>query len=118
MEDNTQTSPVALQTDDAGFRQKRRLIGLLSYINILVIPAYMLAKGDERLLFHVRQGAVLFSIEMATICSIVIMPFLLGIFIPLQIIFFVYSVIGVYNATQGHERPLPFIGSLASHVPF
>ena len=113
----TASAASAAPTND--FEKKRQLIGVLSYLSILVVVAYSMADKDERLLFHVRQGAVLFAVEVATIAlfsTILFMLWPLSSLIQLGLL--VLSIIGIINAVKGRDTELPLIGHLAKHVPF
>lgn len=98
--------------------QHRKLVGVLSYISILVVLAYIMAKNDPKLLFHVKQGVVLFVAEVATM--VVFQMFLMMLW-PLASLlnlgFLVLSVIGILHVLKGQDKELPLIGHLAVHVP-
>ena len=115
----TPAAPVPPTPHDPSFEQKRKMIGVLSYFNVLVIFAYTMANNDERLLFHVRQGAVLCLIELAALVVgwmtfMIVAPLLM----LAQIFFLILSIIGIANVLTGKDKELPFIGHLAKHLPF
>ena len=108
------TEPVPVPSHTA---QKNTLMAAASYLGPLVIVSYLLAKDDSFVKFHVRQGAVLFGIEIAlsVITSMFWGLFMLGQLINLGV--FVLAIIGIVNAVQGKERELPLVGHLAVHIP-
>lgn len=101
--------------------QKNVLMAALSYVGPLIIISYLVAKDDPFVKFHIRQGAILFIIEVALF---VITSLFWSIFwsmeMFLQIInlgLLVLSVIGIINAVQSKEKELPLIGHLSVHIP-
>lgn len=93
------------------------LMCILSYLGILVIIPFLMAKNDASVKFHLKQGIVLAGIWVAA--------YLLGMFTyvlwpVLQLVNFaliILSIIGIINVVQGHEKPLPLVGSLVSYIP-
>lgn len=103
---------------DAAFEQKRKTVGILSYISILVVAAYFMANGDKRLMFHVKQGVVLFVCEIAVMVVAQMLLWTLSPIISiLNIALFVLMIIGIMNVLNGKEKELPVIGQFATHVP-
>jgi uncharacterized membrane protein len=97
--------------------QKNTLMAVLSYIGPLVIVSYLMAKDDSFVKFHIRQGAVLFGIEIALsiLASMFWWLYVITQFVNLGM--FVLSIIGIMNAIHGKEKELPLVGHLAVHVP-
>ena len=128
MEENTQENSGSTHTPQTNvgapdtqkeFEKKRQLIGILSYLSILVVFAYNMADKDERLMFHVRQGAVLFAVEVAVIALFSTILFMLWPLASLiNIALLILSIIGIINVIKGKDKELPLIGHLAKHVPF
>jgi uncharacterized membrane protein len=105
MEENTQ-SP-----------KKNTGMAVVAYI-IFFIPLLTDAKNDPFVKYHVKQGLVLFIgyiievfIGMIPVIGWIISP-LLGIFL------LVLFIIGIMNAINGKEKPLPVIGSFAQSFKF
>jgi uncharacterized membrane protein len=97
---------------------KNVTMGILSYIGPLVIVSYITAKDDPFVKFHIKQGLVLFVLE-------IIVWFVGTMFLSLwmllnlvNIAVFVLAVIGIVNAAQGKENKLPLIGDFAKHFKF
>jgi uncharacterized membrane protein len=94
---------------------KNMPMAILSYIGPLVIVSYLTAKDDPFVKFHIKQGLVLFIIEIAVWV-------LSGMFWPLWMLFrlvnlgtFILSVVGIVNVTQGKEKELPLVGGWSKY---
>lgn len=85
------------------------ILGILSYLNILVIIPALFGRKSPFVQFHVRQGIALLIVTVIFSFSfyVPILPILLALFIVICII------IGVINVLIGRERPLPIIGKWA-----
>ncbi len=105
--------------------QKNVLMAAVSYLGVLIIIPYIFAKGDSFVKFHVRQGAVLFGIEIVLwVISIFLGPVWMFLFWPLWMLWqllnlgiFILAIIGIVHAVQGNEKELPLVGHLAVHFP-
>lgn len=105
------------QTNSPQTSQKNVLMAVFSYLGPLIIISYLTAKEDSFVKFHIRQGAVLFAIEIA-------LMILTSMFFPLMMLSWVInlgililSIIGIVNAVKGKEEELPLVGHLAVHIP-
>ena len=94
------------------------LMGVLCYLGPLVIIPYMTAKENPFVKFHVKQGIVLFGIELAiyVLGSMFIMSGLFALFSLLNLGALVLTIIGIINVVGKKEVPLPLIGKLADSV--
>ena len=99
---------------DAG--NHNMLMGILSYIGPLVIISFLVSKNDSFVKFHIKQGFVVFGIEViAWVAAMIIYP--LWIFMPfVHLALFVLSIIGIINVVQKKEKELPLVGSLSKYV--
>lgn len=96
--------------------QKNILMAILSYLGPLVIVSYLTSKDDPFVKFHIKQGLVLFVIEVA-------MWFLAGVmFYQFWMIMnivnlgtLILSIVGIVNAAQGQEKELPLVGQFSKH---
>ena len=97
------------------------LFSILSYIGILWLIPLLVEKNDKVVRFHVNQGIVLFifdiigSIAVGILSAIfVLIPVIsfLGVVIAslFGILCFVLMIIGIVNAANKSEKPLPIIG--------
>jgi len=94
-----------------------KIMAVLCYLWILwIIPLLTGAKDDSFVKFHINQGIIL------TICSAVV--WVIG-FIPAiggviswigGIAILVLSVIGIINAVNMEEKPVPVVGTLLTVI--
>jgi uncharacterized membrane protein len=98
---------------------KRKHIGMavVAYI-LFFIPLLTKAKHDPFVKYHVKQGLVLFicSIIVSIVTKITFIGLIISPFLNLAI--FVLFIIGVINALNGVEKPLPFVGHFADNFKF
>jgi uncharacterized membrane protein len=94
------------------------LMGVLSYLGILVIIPLLVAKDDPFVKFHAKQGLVLLGIEIVVwvVFSFVWVMWLLGNLINLGVL--VLAILGIVNAVRGEQKELPLVGSLAHYLTF
>lgn len=85
------------------------LMAALSYLWLLSVVMLVVKKDDSYVLFHAKQGLVLF------IASIVLwfIPFLGWL---LQLAIFVMVIIGFIKALSGEKYSLPVVGSVAEKI--
>lgn len=103
-----------------------KVITILDYIGILWILGLFIEKDDPDVKFHTNQGLILFLLEVVT--GVVTGVFTLLSFIPvlgivftlasglLGIVCLVLAILGIVNAAQGLQKPLPVIGTLFSFI--
>ena len=95
--------------------EKNLLMGILSYIGILVIIPFLVAKDDPFVKFHIKQGLVLVVIELA---AWVLGAMLWQLWMLLNLVnlaTLVLSIIGIVNVVQGTQKELPLVGSYAKY---
>jgi len=110
--------PPDVAVDEIDLKYKSFLVGCLSYLSFLVIIAFVIGLDPKVSKFHIRQGVVLFSSEMLVMIAQNIIPFFFMFAWIFHIAFIVLSVIGILNVLKKKESELPFIGTLAKHLPF
>lgn len=93
-------------------------MGILAYLSILIVISYLLAKDNPFVRYHMKQGGILFSIEIILWALMktfwIIMP-IIGI---LEIGVFVLAIIGIVNVVQKREKPLPIVGKYSKYIKF
>ena len=120
---NTPSLPPAREAAAAGAMtqtQHHTVMGVLSYLGILVIIPLLLSKDDPFVKFHAKQGALLAILEIALAFVVPMFFFATGLWIIYSLIrlaLFVLSIIGIVNVVHGKEQELPVIGSWAKHLP-
>lgn len=104
------------QTSQSKQVSQNTLMAILAYIGPLVIVSYLTSKDDPFVKFHIKQGLVLFAIE--------VIIWLLGMmFYPLWMLLnlvnlatLILSIVGIINVTQGKEKKLPLIGDYDRYI--
>jgi len=90
--------------------ENRTLMAVLAYVGILVlVPLLTDAKKDPFVKYHVKQGLVLLitGIIVGAISWIPLIGWAAGIIV------FILFIMGILNALNGKEQPLPIIGQFA-----
>ena len=113
MEEKTQSSPAQSQPE-----QKKKNIGMavVAYI-LFFIPLLTESKNDPFVKYHTKQGLVLFIawIITAIVSGIPIIKWFSWI---LSIFTLVLVIVGILNALNGKEKPLPLIGQFGDKFNF
>jgi len=111
-EEKKETSTTSSSSSASG---KVNPVAVLSYLSILVLIPWFMAKNDKFVMFHVRQGLTLFIAEIIT-WAIGFIP-VIGWTIAVigWIVWASFSVLGIINVLQGKEKELPFIGQYAKN---
>lgn len=103
------------ETDEPMTVEKNTFMALLSYIGPLVIIPYLTAKDDGFVMFHIKQGLVLFVGEIALWVLMSMFWFLFPIWQLINLVIFVFAIIGIVNALGGKEKQLPVVGKYAKY---
>lgn len=93
------------------------LMGILAYLGPLVIVSFLVAKDDSFVKFHIKQGLVLFVVEVAMWFIGSILPPLWGLLWVVNLAVLIFVIIGIINVVHGQEKELPIIGKYSSHFP-
>ncbi len=97
------------------------VMSVLAYISILVLIPLLAAKDDPVVKFHIRQGLVLFIMQVGLWAIGNYAWMFLGMFYPLlnliNLGILVLAIIGIVNAVKKQEKELPLVGGLAQHLP-
>ena len=93
------------QTPQPEKKRKNTGMAIVAYI-LFFVPLLTDAKNDPFVKYHVKQGLVLFiaGIVSSLIWWIPFIGWAFGIFV------FVVWIIGIINAANGEQKPLPLIG--------
>ncbi len=89
----------------------KKVTGIIAYITIIGWLIAYLAGDKEGAKFHLNQALVLCitNIILGILGYIPIIGFVAGI---LQIVVFVFFVVGIIYAAQGQDKELPIIGKI------
>jgi uncharacterized membrane protein len=97
---------------------KNTTMAILAYIGPLVIISFLTAKDDPFVKFHIKQGLVLFVIEVVLfIASSALWAFWM-LYTVINLGILILSIIGIMNAAKGVEQKLPLVGNWAQHFSF
>lgn len=94
-----------------------KIMSILAYIGPLIVVSYLVAKDNPSVKFHIKQGGVLFVLEIAVYVLSLVFIFLYPLWAVANLVLLVLSIIGIVNAAQGKEKELPFVGSYSKHIP-
>src|SRR3989344_9381412 len=95
--------------------EKNVLMAVLAYIGPLVIVSYVTAKDDAFVKFHIKQGLVLFVIEIGVWILGMMMWQLWPLFSIVNLATVVLSIIGIINTLKGKEEQLPVVGKFSRY---
>ncbi len=116
----TQNTPVTQPPEENN--ETTMIMGILAYLGPLVIVPFLVAKDNNFVRFHVKQGMILFAIEMILYVVTSMMMFNLLFLLPIITIInfacMILSIVGIVYVVQKVEKPLPGIGSLTKHLLF
>ena len=84
-----------------------KLYNILAYFGILWLVGLIAAKDEPDVKFHVNQGIVLtIGWVAAGVLSFIFIGFIL------DIVLFVFSIMGIVSAAKGEQKELPLIGKI------
>jgi uncharacterized membrane protein len=113
-------APQPVQTttpSSAPAAEKNTVMGVLSYLGPLVLIPLLTEKNDPFVKYHVKQGLVLFVIEVAT--WLVLDMFRLWMLSDLiNLGCLVLTVIGIINVVKGEQKELPLVGQFSKYFTF
>lgn len=104
----------SLQTQpDPADVEKNKVMAILAYIYILFLVPLLAAKDSKFAMYHANQGLVLFLLAVAVNIVSSVVFFLSFLLLPIgNLLVIVLMVIGILNAYNGKQVPLPLIGSI------
>ena len=116
MNQNTQQNPQF--SKGATNKQKNTGMAIVAYI-IFFIPLLTDSKNDPFVKYHVKQGLVLFIASVIVSIIIRVLPVIGWIIAPfLDLAILIFVIIGIMNAVNGVQKPLPLIGQYADNFKF
>lgn len=116
-EQSTPVEPAAAPAA-APAAHKNILMAILAYLGILVVVSYLVAKDDPFVKFHIKQGLVLLVGEVVLWILGMGLWQLWPLLSLINLAIFVLAIVGIVNAAQGQEKPLPLVGQWGSHFNF
>lgn len=88
-------------------------LSLLAYIGPLVLLSYWFRKNNEFIIFHMKQGFIIFGIEVLLFIFSSILMFGNYLFDGLYILCIIYSAIGIWNVVHKNPKEIPLVGGFA-----
>ncbi len=116
------TEPAAVDTSSnqpvAAEVQTDTLMGVLCYLGPLVIIPYMTSLDKPFVKYHVKQGVVLFGLEVVIyiLGTMFLFSGLYPIIMLLNLGTLILTIIGIVNVVGKKETALPLIGQFADKV--
>lgn len=96
---------------------EKTIMASLSYVGPLVLIPFLTKKDDPFVMFHVRQGLVLFGIEVILMFINMLTFYMLSpIVAVINIILVILSIIGILNALKLKEKQVPMTGRWAEKI--
>ncbi|MEI6490516.1 MAG: hypothetical protein WCO16_02000 [bacterium] len=108
--------PVTEQLEHPSDSDQSLFMGLLCYLNILVIIPLLTSKKNPFVKFHIKQGLVLVICEAVLWVAMKMFWPLMPIIGLLQLVIFVLAVIGIVNVVQKKQKELPIVGKFARTI--
>lgn len=120
-EQNMQPNPPTEASKPAG-GEKNTGMAIVAYI-LFFIPLLTDAKKDPFVKYHVKQGLVIFCIGVIIWLVSMIIPWywwwsFFWVVRLLQLGLLVLAILGIVNAANGKEEPVPLIGQFAKMFKF
>jgi uncharacterized membrane protein len=117
-QNNSQSAPAAAPAQAAAVHNKT-LMGVLAYLGILVIIPFLMAKEDPFVKFHIKQGLLLFIIEIAlNLLAGTVFMHMWQLVQVVQLGVFILAIMGIVNVVNNQQKELPLIGHYASYFTF
>lgn len=91
-----------------------RILAAISYVWILALVPLLLKRDNEFVMFHAKQGLVLFIIEV--LGSFVFWIWVVGWILWIAVV--VLAIVGFLSALQGKRTELPVISMVARKISF
>jgi uncharacterized membrane protein len=98
---------------------KNTLMGVLSYIGPLVLVPLFTSKDQPFVKFHIKQGLVVFSIEVIVwVLSSMFFWQLRMLLNLVNLATLILSIIGIVNVVEKKEKELPVVGGFSKYFTF
>lgn len=115
---NTADSTASFSPEDV---EKNKVMGILSYLGILVLIPIFVAKDSPFARYHVNQGlilciaAIIYGVAYTILSSVILaiswrLYFVVSLLGLVGVVFAILAVIGIINVVNGRAKELPLIG--------
>lgn len=108
---------MSTKTQSKSISKYDKLLAAASYVWVLFVIPILLKRKNEYVMWHARQGVVLFVFELVVILLGMI-P-LLGWFIVMPLgwlMAIILAVLGITHSMQGNKWNMPFLGGYAKKI--
>lgn len=112
-----ETKPAPAPAPASGGKQKNVGMAILCYLGILVVVPFLTdAKDDPFVKFHIKQGLVLLIAWV--IANVIMVVPVIGWTVGgiVDLVLFIFMIMGIVNAAGSKETPLPLIGHLGEKI--
>lgn len=92
------------------------IMGILSYLGILIIIPFLVSRTNPFVKFHLKQGFVLVCIEIILSVTMQMFRVLFPVFWVLELFVLFLVIVGVVNVVQKKEKELPIVGVYAKNI--
>ena len=89
---------------------------ILSYIGILCLLPLLLKKDNKFVLFHSKQGLVLFIAEAAALLVNIIPVLGQFVFAIVYLVAGIYSLVGIIKVLMGEYWKAPYVSDIAEKI--
>lgn len=112
----TSATPPAYPTPNQS--QHNLLMSILCYLGVLVLIPLFVAKNDPQVKFHIKQGLVLLIgwVISWAIWTVPVLGWMIGWLLNVGLL--ILAIIGIVNAINNQQKPLPLVGHLGEKFNF
>jgi len=114
MEEIPKIEPIEPKEQLKSPKDKISIMALISYIGPLCLVPFLNKAQDEFVKFHLKQGLVLFGVEVVTWIVVAVIPLLWILGNLAGIVWLVLSIIGIMNVVKNEKKEIPLIGKFAN----
>ena len=100
--------------------QQGKICAILSYLLVGIVWFFAdeSMRKDEFVKYHVKQALGLIILSFVGSALLMVSMVLVWLMPLFQLVVFVLAIIGIINAAQGRQKPLPIIGSFSAKFNF
>jgi fumarate reductase subunit D len=112
----TEPTPTENKSDTYTFNETT-IMASLAYVGPLVLIPFLTNKNNPFITFHVKQGLVLFGIEiMLMFINMMSFYLLTPIIFLINSGLIILSIIGIFNVIRIKEVEIPIVGKMAHNI--
>jgi uncharacterized membrane protein len=104
------------QNQQPSQKRQTNINALISYIGPLCLIPLLTKDQDEFVKFHMKQGLILFGLEVAGWIIFSIITFLWFLSPLVGLVWLILSIIGIINVVKNEKKELPLVGKFAEKI--